>query len=244
MTDGLLLIHGWPLDGRMWEPQRSAFRDRILVAAPHLPGFGGTSSAGPVMTMAAAADRCVDALETAGVDRAVVCGISMGGYVAFELWRRERDLFAGLVLANTRAGADNEEGRSKRLALAERLRSEGSGFLLESPPPLLSDAATPEVRRRVMEIFAEQPPDAIAAASLGMAERPDSTPDLASIDVPTAVVTSSADALIPPDMTTPLAEAIAGAELTVLEGAGHMSGLEDPEGFDATLQRTLERSFG
>jgi 3-oxoadipate enol-lactonase len=244
MTDGLLLIHGWPLDGRMWEPQRSAFRDRILVAAPHLPGFGGTSSAGPVMTMAAAADRCVDALETAGVDRAVVCGISMGGYVAFELWRRERDLFAGLVLANTRAGADNEEGRSKRLALAERLRSEGSGFLLESPPPLLSDAATPEVRRRVMEIFAEQPADAIAAASLGMAERPDSTPDLASIDVPTAVVTSSADALIPPDMTTPLAEAIAGAELTVLEGAGHMSGLEDPEGFDATLQRTLERSFG
>ncbi len=244
MTDGLLLIHGWPLDGRMWEPQRSAFRDRLLVAAPHLPGFGGTASAGPVMTMAAAADRCMDALETAGVDRAVVCGISMGGYVAFELWRRQRGLFAGLVLANTRAGADNEEGRSKRLALAERLRSEGSGFLLENPPPLLSDVASPEVRRRVMEIFAEQPADAIAAASLGMAERPDSTPDLASIDVPTAVVTSSADALIPPEMTTPLADAIAGAELTVLEGAGHMSGLEDPEGFNTALERTLERSFG
>ncbi len=244
MTDGLLLIHGWPLDGRMWESQRSAFRDRILVAAPHLPGFGGTASAGPVMTMAAAADRCMDALETAGVDRAVVCGISMGGYVAFELWRRQRGLFSGLVLANTRAGADNEEGRSKRLALAERLRSEGSGFLLENPPPLLSDAASPEVRRRVMEIFTEQPADAIAAASLGMAERPDSTPDLASIDVPTAVVTSSADALIPPEMTTPLADAIAGAELTVLEGAGHMSGLEDPEGFNTALERTLERSFG
>jgi pimeloyl-ACP methyl ester carboxylesterase len=195
------------------------------------------------MTMAAAAGRALSALEEQGIDRAVVCGISMGGYVAFELWRHHRDRFAGLVLANTRSEADNEEGRAKRLALAERLRSEGSAFLLESPPPLISEFATAEVRERVMSIFAEQPAASIAAASLGMAERPDSTPVLASIDVPTAVVTSSADALIPAEMTTPLAERIRGAELTVLEGAGHLSNLEDPDGFSAAVERTMARSF-
>jgi pimeloyl-ACP methyl ester carboxylesterase len=243
VSEGLLLLHGWPLDARMWEPQVVAFGDRTTVVAPHLPGFGGTPDAGPVMTMGAAADRAREALDAAGVERAVVCGISMGGYVAFELWRQAGHRFAGLVLANTRSGADNDEGRAKRTALAERLRAEGNGFFLESPPALLSEGAAPDLRERVMGIVADQPAGSIAAASLGMAERPDSTPDLASIDVPTAVLTSSADALIPQEMSTPLASAIPGAELTVLEGAGHMSGLEDPDGFNRAVARTLDRSF-
>jgi pimeloyl-ACP methyl ester carboxylesterase len=243
VTDGLLFLHGWPLDGSMWDEQVSATRGRWPVVAPHLPGFGGTDAAGPVMTMEAAAHRALGALDDEGFGRAVVCGISMGGYVAFELWRRHRDRIAGFVLANTRSEADNDEGRAKRLALAERLRTEGSGFLLEHPPALLTDAATSEVRERVMRILAEQTADAIAAASIGMAERPDSTPDLASIDVPTAVVTSTGDALIPSGMTTPLADRIAGAELSVLEGAGHLSNLEDPAGFNGAVERTVARSF-
>src|SRR5256885_7851053 len=111
MTDGILFVHGWPLDARMWEPQLAAFADRWPVAAPHLPGFGGTPSAGPVMTMEAAAARCIEALDAAELDRAVVVGISMGGYVAFDLWRRAAARVAGLVLANTRSEADNQEGR-------------------------------------------------------------------------------------------------------------------------------------
>jgi len=99
MTDGLLLVHAFPLDGRMWEPQLAAFSAGIPALAPHLPGFGGSPPAGDVMTMRAGADRCVEALDAAGVDRAVVCGLSMGGYVAFELWRRARHRLAGLVLA-------------------------------------------------------------------------------------------------------------------------------------------------
>ena len=87
MTDGVLLIHAFPLDARMWDPQLAAFGDGVPVVAPHLPGFGGTAAAGEVMTMASAAERCVEALDAAGLERAVVCGLSMGGYVAFELWR-------------------------------------------------------------------------------------------------------------------------------------------------------------
>lgn len=242
MTDGLLLVHAFPLDARMWEAQLGSFSDALPVVAPHLPGFGGTLDAGEVMTMRAAAARCLDGLDAAGVDRAVVCGLSMGGYVALELWRTARERFAGLVLANTRAGADTQEGAAGRRALAARLRAEGNGFLVANPPPLLSDGASPALRERVREMIAGQPATSIAAAALGMAERPDSTVDLAGIDVPTLVITSAGDTLIPPEASSPMAGQIPGAELAVIEGAGHLSNLEAPAAFDELLAKHLERS--
>lgn len=243
MTEGVLLIHAFPLDARMWDPQLAALSDGLPVVAPHLPGFGGTPGVGDVMSMASAADRCLEALDAAEVDRAVVCGVSMGGYVAFELWRRAPERFAGLILANTRAGADTEEGATGRRALAERLLAEGNGFLVESPPPLLSEHANDELRRRVRDLIATQPAASIAAASLGMAERPDSTPDLAGIEVPTLVVTSNGDTLIPPAVTSPMADEIPGAELAVIDGAGHLSNLEAAGAFDELLAHHLERCF-
>ena len=242
MTDGLLLLHAFPLDARMWEPQLSAFSGVLPVIAPHLPGFGGTEPAGEVMTMGAAADRVLAELDRAGVDRAVVCGLSMGGYVAFELWRRARQRFAGLVLANTRAEPDTEEGAANRRALAERLRSEGNGFLVEKPPPLLSEGAPEELWGYVRRLIADQPAEAIAAASLGMAERPDSRPDLPGIDVPTLVITSTDDMLIPPEVSTPMAEAIPGADLLVIQGAGHLSNLEQADTFSGALELHVERA--
>lgn len=240
--NGLVLIHAFPLDASMWEPQIAAFEGGLPVVAPNLPGFGGAPPAGDVMTMEAAAQRCLDAMDGAGVDRAVVCGLSMGGYVALELWRRAPQRFAGLVLANTRAGADSEEGASARRALAERLGSEGNGFLVENPPPLLTADASQELWARVKGIIAAQPASTIAAASLGMAERPDSTGDLAGISVPTVIVTSSSDTLIPPDMTGPMADQIPDATLLIIEGAGHLSNLQAPEAFNGALSDALGRA--
>ena len=239
MSDGLLLIHGFPLDATQWEPQEASLRDRVTTVAPHLPGFGGTAPAGEVMTMSVAAARCIEALDAAGMDRAVVCGLSMGGYVALELWRAHRDRVAGFLLANTRATPDDQAGRERRRALAARLRAEGSEFLVREPGPLLSDQADEEQWERVRTIIAAQSPDAIAAAALGMAERPDSTPDLAGIDVPTLVVTSTGDTLIPPDQTAPLADAIPGAAFESIDGAGHLSNLEAPGEFTLILERHL-----
>lgn len=241
MTDGLLLIHAFPLDARMWEPQLTAFSSGLPVVTPHLPGFGGTPSAGDVMTMAASAERVLAELDRSGLDRAVVCGLSMGGYVAFELWRRAPDRFAGLILANTRSGADTEEGAAARRALAERLRTEGIGFLAAAPPPLLSEGASDDLWARARTMISEQSPGAVAAAALGMAERPDSGPDLAGITVPTLVITASGDMLIPAEVSAPMAEQIPGATLAVLEGAGHLSNLEAPEEFDDVIERHLER---
>jgi 3-oxoadipate enol-lactonase len=222
----------------MWEPQLTTFGARLPIVAPHLPGFGGTS--GPeVLTMDAAAAACVTALDEAGVDDAVVCGLSMGGYVAFELWRAARPRVAALALANTRAEPDTPEGAAGRRALAERLGNEGIGFLVEEPPPLLSEDAPDDLRARVRAMIADQSPQAVAAAALGMAERPDSVPDLPTIDVPTVVITGTADRLIPPDVTAGPAEGIEGAELIRIEAAGHLSNLEAPDSFDAALDGLL-----
>jgi pimeloyl-ACP methyl ester carboxylesterase len=244
VTTGLLLLHGWPMDASMWDRQAEELGSVTTVLAPNMPGFGDTPPAGEVLTMDAAADAAVEALRAAGVDRAVVCGLSMGGYVALALWRRNRDLVAGFMFANTRAGADDDAGKERRRSLAERLRAEGSGFLVENPPPLLSADAPAELWDRVKATVAAQPVEAIAAASLGMAERPDSTPDLPGIDVPTLVVTSTGDTLIPSEATSPMAEQISGARLEVIEGAGHLSNLEAPEEFTRLLLEHLEAIAG
>jgi len=193
-----------------------------------------------VMTMHRAADRCIEALDAAGLDRAVVCGLSMGGYVAFELWRRTRARVAGLVLANTRAGADTSEGVAARRALAERLRSEGN-VLVDSPPPLLSEDPPAGMWDTVRDWIGDQPAEAIAAAALGMAERPDSATDLETIDVPTLVITSEGDTLIPAEVSAPMADQIPGARLAVLPRAGHLSNVEDPDGFSDLLWDHVER---
>ncbi|HEX2090219.1 MAG TPA: alpha/beta fold hydrolase [Actinomycetota bacterium] len=235
MTDGLLLIHAFPLDASMWEPQITGLGGKTAIVAPNLPGFGGTALYDQTLTMDAAADAVADALTREGIDRAVVCGLSLGGYVAFAFWRRHRDRVAGMVLANTRAVADDEEGKQRRLALAQRLRTEGN-VLVDSPPPLLSESASEELWGRVKDIIARQPAEAIAAVSAGMAERPDSTRDLAGIDVPTLVITSTGDTLIPADATKAMGEQISGARTEVIDGAGHLSNLEAPAEFNRLLQ--------
>jgi len=239
MTTGLLLLHGFPLDSEMWASQIAGLRDTGSVVAVDLPGFGGAPLAPREGWMDAAAAAAAEALRKAGVDRAVVCGLSMGGYVAFSFWRRHRALVAGLVLANTKSGGDDEAGKQRREDLAKRVRAEGNGFLVASPPPLLSDHASPDLRLHIQRQIGRQPVEAIAIASQAMADRVDSTPVLGGIDVPTLVITSSADTLIPPEATKPMASQIPGATLAVIEGAGHLSNLEAPDEFNRLLREHL-----
>jgi 3-oxoadipate enol-lactonase len=238
----LLLIHAFPLDASMWDAEAAALADVTQVIAPSLPGFGGVPAAGDVLTMDVAADHVAGEMDRAGVERAVVCGLSMGGYVAFSLWRRHRDRVAGLLLANTRAEADPPEGLEKRRATAEKARTEGSAAIADAPPPLLSEGADPALWDRVKDTIRRQPGEAIAAASLGMAERVDSTPILGEIDVPTTVLTSTGDTLIPANVSRPMADAIPEASVVVLEGAGHLSNLEEPDGFLTAVRALLDRT--
>lgn len=241
MAVALLLLHGFPLDSEMWAGQVAGLQDVSPVVAVNLPGFGGTPLAPREGWMDAAADAAAAALRDAGADRAVVCGLSMGGYVAFSFWRRHRSLVAGLVFANTKSGGDDEAGKQRRADLARQVRAEGTAFLVASPPPLLSDGASPDLRLKVQSMIARQPAEAIAIASLAMADRVDSTGDLAGINVPTLVITSSADTLIPPDVTKAIVSQVPGATLAVIEGVGHLSNLEAPEEFNRLVREHVRR---
>jgi 3-oxoadipate enol-lactonase len=237
----LLLIHAFPVDARMWDQQVADLSEEHQVLAPSLPGFGGSPPAGDVLTMDVAADAVAGELDRAGAQRAVVAGLSMGGYVAFSLWRRHRDRVAGLLLANTKAEPDDEAGKERRRGVAQTARQEGSAGIADAAPPLLSEGADPALWDRVKEMIRRQPGESIAAASLGMADRPDSRPILPEIDVPTTVLTSSGDTLIPPEVTAPMAEAISNADLVTLQNAGHLSNLEDPTGFTDALRSLVAR---
>lgn len=232
----LVLIHAFPLDSTMWKPQLEAFPGALT---PDLPGFG--SASGLMTSIAEGTEAVIAAMDVEGVSEAVVLGLSMGGYIALDLWRTHPDRVRGMVLANTRAEADDEGGRQKRRDLAERLRTEGSGFLVDSPPPLLSEQALPALVEQVRGTIAAQAAAAIAAASEAMADRPDSTPDLPGISVPVLVINSENDALIPPDVTARIADGVPGAVLETIPAAGHLSNMEAPEAFTELLRSHVER---
>ena len=241
-TIGLLLVHAFPGDGSLWEKQSADLRaPGRPILAPSLPGFGGT----PVPTAEPSLDDYADALireiDRAGWAKAVVCGLSMGGYVAFALWRRHQGRIAGLVLADAKAEADTEQGKTGRVALAAKVRELGpeQTFFAATPPPWLREGSSqwPLLKATILR----QPREAIAQAALARAGRPDSLPDLASIHVPTAVIVGDADPICTLDNAKTMQAGIKGATLTVIRDAGHLASLEQPEPFDAAVSELLQR---
>jgi 3-oxoadipate enol-lactonase len=240
----VLFIHGFPFDGSMWRETLAGLPPGWRGLAPDLRGFGGTEPPDAhVYRMDDYARDLVRLLDDEGVARVVVCGLSMGGYVAFALRRRFPERVAGLVLADTRAGPDTEEARRGRYELAERVLREGHQPVIDGMMPKLLPEATrasrPELVARVEDMMRRASPAAIAAALHGLADRPDSSADLSAIDIPTLVVVGAEDALTPPAESELMAEAIPGARLEVVAGAGHLTPVEKPEEFGGVVGEFL-----
>lgn len=236
----LLLVHGFPHGRTAWSRQRTSLADVAEVTAPSLRGFDeGPDAVVPKLTL----DGYASELARGLTGPTVVCGLSMGGYVALALAARFPQHLRGLVLCNTRAGADSEEARKGRYVTAERVAREGMGFLADAMlPKMLSPgfvARSPAVAAEVRAMMARQPVGAVMAALHAMASRPDRTAMLGSIRVPTLVITGSADTLIPASESEALAAAIPGARLVVLPGAAHLSNVEAPEAFDQAIREFL-----
>ena len=231
----IVFLHGFPLDRTFWKPQLSALLGQARCIAPDLRGFGDTTPAAP-FSMDQYADDVVALLDHLGIDRAVIAGLSMGGYVAFALWRRHRQRVRALILADTRANADTAEGLEKRRALLEVARREGSGAVATRQVPLLVGATTQERNPDVAEwlhlMMAMQPVEGVAGAIEAMMGRPDSTPDLATITVPTLIVVGEEDTLTPPADAEAMARGIRGARLEVVAQAGHLAPVERPAAFN------------
>ena len=242
------LVHAFPLAAMMWEPQLASPPPAWRLIAPDLRGFGGTplveDDAQPPSIDDSAAD-VVDLLRALGIGRAVFCGLSMGGYVTFAVLRREPDLVSGVVLADTKAGADSLEARAGRRSMLALLDREGpSGIAREMTPKLLAPASRlerPELESSVRHLITQQSAAAIRGAILRLMDRPDATPQLAAIRVPALVVVGTDDRLTPVDEARRMADAIPGAELVVIPRSGHLSSLERPDAFGAALSAFLSR---
>jgi pimeloyl-ACP methyl ester carboxylesterase len=234
----VVLLHAFPLNRTMWEPQIAALFGECRCIAPDLRGFGDSPRSGPY-SMDRYADDVVALLDALQIDRAVVGGLSMGGYIALALWRRHRNRIRALVLADTRSGADNDEGKQKRGELIALAQSEGSSAVADRQVTGLLGKSTrekqPELVDRIRSIMAGESPDGIVGALEAMRNRPDSTPLLAGIDVPTLIVVGDEDVLTPPKEARAMHAAIRGSRLEVIPGAGHLSNLERPAAFNAAL---------
>ena len=242
MADGILLLHTFPLDATMWEPQISALSGETIVIAPNIPGSGGTPPCGEVTSMDEVADMAADAVKAAGIERVVVVGMGTGGHAALAFWRRHRSFVAGLVLVSTRADAETADTRISREDLAEWLRDHGLPILTANLPPLLSAGAPAALWDHVAAIIARQSGPGLASGLLGSARRVDSTPDLPTIDVPTLVIAATGDMICHPAIATRIASGIPGARLEVLRGPGQLSNLEVPDEFNRLLREHLARS--
>lgn len=240
----ILFLHGFPFDSRLWEPQLANLPPGWRGVAPDLRGFGESAgSPDPQYSMEMLADDAAALLGHLGVRRAVICGLSMGGYVALAMHRKHRALFGGLVLADTRATADSPDGRRNRLQLAERVQTEGTHVVLDSMLPRLFSPATerdrPHIIEHVRTMMQSVSPATMVRAMAGMAARPSAEDELRNIVVPTVVLVGADDAITDRGSTQLMARGIRGSFFETIPNAGHVTPLEAPHAFSDALRRFL-----
>lgn len=249
----LLLVHGFPLDHTMWSGQLAALSDEFRVVAPDLRGFGQTPLSASdeqdpqaIVTMRQYADDLAELLDVLAITEPInFCGLSMGGYIAWQFVQQFRQRLKRLILCDTKAAADSAEAADNRHKVAEKVLLHGSEFLAEALMiKLISDGTAtkfPETAARIRQMILNAPPESVAAAQRGMAARPDMSDILPQLDLPTLVLVGSDDAISPPSEMRGIADALPQAEFIEIAGAGHMCPMERPDKVNAALREFLRR---
>lgn len=240
----VIFIHAFPLNQTMWDEQVAALKVACRTITLDLRGFGRSgigSSAHSIDEMASDVHGLMSVL---GIDRAVLVGLSMGGYVSLAFYRNYPASVRALVLADTRAGADGQEARERRIKSAEKAEREGPVAIADDMTPLLlgrtSLSTRPDLIARTREMIEANSPAGIAAAQRAMAARRDSTELLGEINIPVLIIVGSEDSLTPPAEAETMNRAIRGSRLEVIQGAGHLSNLEQPRLFNSALSEFVQ----
>jgi 3-oxoadipate enol-lactonase len=240
----LVLLHPFPTNYHIWDPIAERLAAYYRVILPDLRGHGDSETGEGPATMAKHAADVLRVCAELGVERAVFCGNSIGGYVMFELWRQHRERMRAMVLCGTKAGADNAEARSNRLKAAEMVEREGSEqFIEETLPRLLGESTRrnrPDLVERARNMMRNMTVAGIAAVQRGMAERPDSIPTLVTIDVPALVIVGDEDLATPRAEAEIIARGIRGSRLAVVAGSGHYVPLEKSEEVHGLVREFLQ----
>ncbi len=252
----LVLLHGFPLDHRMWSDAVDLITGDSTILAPDLPGFGvspagqdvaGALAGGTEPSIDVMADAVAATLLAAGVTRAVIAGLSMGGYVAMSLAERHPDLLAGLGLLDTKSRLDLDEARQTRLSIAQRVLAENTvdAVLGMSTGLLGADSRTEraDLIGRLQTWIGDQGPQGVAWAQRAMAARAGRTDVLRAVGCPSLVVVGEQDETAPLEMAQEMAEALTDVELVIVPGSGHMTPIENPEPVAAALTQLVARAL-
>ncbi|HXG91439.1 MAG TPA: alpha/beta hydrolase [Blastocatellia bacterium] len=235
----VLFIHAFPLNQTMWDDQVAALKNICRAITLDLRGFGGSDVPDGPYSMDQMAADVRELMKKLGIDRAVLVGLSMGGYISLAFYRDYPEAVSAMVLADTRATLDTSEGRERRIKSAERVEREGARAIVDDMVPLALAAATvehrPDIVERMRAMGEANSPKGIAAAQRGMAERADSTALLSSMNFPVLIIVGSEDKLTPVAEAEALRSRIPNAGFHIIEGAGHLSNLERPDEFNAAL---------
>ena len=239
------LLHPFPFDRSMWAPQIAELSKTYRAIAPDTFGFGESGMPPKAWSMESMADllnRFFDGLKLA--EPFVLGGLSMGGYIALAFAKKYSKRLRGLILADTRADADDKEAKAKRSEAMELVRSQGVEALMEGMRPrVLCDAtrnSKPEVVQAIREIASKQKPEAVIAALAALRDRPDSLKDLPFFDFPVQVIVGEEDATTPMELAETMADYLPNVTFDSLPNAGHLSNRETPEAFTAAVLRWLE----
>jgi 3-oxoadipate enol-lactonase len=241
----VVLVHGYPLDGDMWEDVSRRLASRFRVLRPDLPSRRDTPH--PMQPTMAEYARWIAAVIEAGGGKAGVAGFSMGGYVLFELLRQKPQAVSAAAFVDTQAGPDTPEAREARNRSLATAREMGPTAVSEAMiPRLLSKKgrSDPALVGRVRTMVRRQNPNSLENDILAMRDRADSTPSLPSIAVASLAVVGSEDAITPPEKAESIARAIPAAKLVRIEGAGHLSPMERPEDVASALGELFSKPAG
>jgi 3-oxoadipate enol-lactonase len=242
----LVLVHGFPFDGSMWEKQLDGLGDELWVVAPDMPGMGESE---PLTLHREAcmddyADAIADWAKSEGLENIALAGHSMGGYIAFAFARKYPEMLEKLILVATRPGADTDVAREGRYKTAAAVEEKGAVVAADAMLPKLFAPSTyeedKETTQNIRDLMLRQGKRGVIDSLHAMAGRPDSSPDMARIKVPTLIISGLEDAIIPGSEAEGMRNGIAGARHVAIENAGHLPMLEDARALNKALREFLQ----
>ncbi len=239
----LVLMHGFPLDSRMWEAQIGDLSSRFRIIAPDFRGFGKSQAAGP-FTVASLAEDIHALVATLDVKQPIIAGLSMGGYVAINYARKFAGSFRALILIDTKDAGDDAAQKETRNRMIEVARTKGSTAIAEMMQPKMLSRDTNEHRpgqvKALRTIMEQCPAQTIEYALAALRDRPDMTEELPKIAVPTLIIVGDADAITPPAMAEGMQKRIRNSRLVVVPGAGHMAPMEQASQVNRVIRQFVE----
>ena len=241
----IVFLHAFPLNQTMWDKQVAEFAPSYRIITLDWRGFGESGLSATHSSLPVFADDLAELLNLLEIEKATICGLSMGGYAAFAFYRQFAERVNALILCDTRATADTEEGKQGRYEMAELARTKGVSAIAEKMIPKLLGTTTlkdfPGAASHVRSMIEAAQPEGIAQALIGMAQRDDSTELLPGINCPTLIVVGDEDTLTPPSDAEKMAQTIPNSRLEIIPDAGHLSNLERPASFNQAVRDFLNQ---